>query len=161
MECVVEEILPLGEKGGAGNLIVCRIVLMHIHESILTESGRIDPHKIDLMGRMGRFYYARASGSAVYEIAQPVTRIGIGFDHLPPSVRHSAVLTGNNLAELAALTSWPTREEMLQRIGDDARTQHILGGQDPVTGLQRYAKEALDAGDTALGAALAALSAAL
>ena len=65
MECTVERILPLGEGGGAGNLIICRIVRMHISESVLNEKGRIDPHKIDLMGRMGRFYYVRASGAAV------------------------------------------------------------------------------------------------
>jgi flavin reductase (DIM6/NTAB) family NADH-FMN oxidoreductase RutF len=161
MECVVEDILPLGEKGGAGNLIICRIVLMHIHESVLTENGRIDPHKIDLMGRMGRFYYARASGSAVYEITQPVNQIGIGFDHLPPSVRQSPILTGNNLAELAALTAWPSREDVLQQIHDDPRVQQILESDQPVAGLQQYAKESLEAGKTAQGAALAALSATL
>jgi flavin reductase (DIM6/NTAB) family NADH-FMN oxidoreductase RutF len=159
MECVVEEILPLGKDGGAGNLIICRIVLMHIHESVLTESGRIDPHKIDLMGRMGRFYYSRASGSAVYDIAQPVNQLGIGFDQLPPVLRQSPVLTGNNLAQLAALTAWPSEEAVQAQVKDNARVQQIIENGRPQADLQQYAKEALDAGQIELGAALAALAA--
>lgn len=159
MECVVEEILPLGKDGGAGNLIICRIVLMHIHESVLTENGRIDPHKIDLMGRMGRFYYSRASGNAVYDIAQPVNQLGIGFDQLPPALRQSPVLTGNNLAQLAALTAWPSEEAIRAQVKDNARVQQIIESGRPQADLQQYAKEALDAGNIELGAALAALSA--
>jgi hypothetical protein len=132
---------------------------MHIHESVLTENGRIDPHKIDLMGRMGRFYYSRASGSAVYEIAQPVNQLGIGFDQLPPAVRQSPVLTGNNLAQLAALTAWPSEEAIEAQIKDDARVRQIIEGGRPQADLQQYAKEALEAGKIELGAALAALSA--
>jgi flavin reductase (DIM6/NTAB) family NADH-FMN oxidoreductase RutF len=110
MECVVDQIIPLGDGGGAGNLIVCRMVLMHIDERILNDKGRIDPHKIDLMGRMGRFYYARASGAAVSEIVQEVTAMGVGFDGLPPAIRHSKILTGNELAQLASLTALPDTE---------------------------------------------------
>ncbi len=114
MECVVEQILPLGNDGGAGNLIVCRMVLMHIAEEVLNDKGRIDPHKIDLVGRMGRFYYARASGNAIEEIVQEVNSLGIGFDSLPTSLRHSAWLTGNELAQIAALTAWPSAEATAQ-----------------------------------------------
>jgi len=87
MECKVKEIIPLGESGGAGNLIVCEVVLMHINETILDDEGKIDPHKIDLMGRMGRAFYCRASGDAVMKIHRPVNQIGIGIDALPESVR--------------------------------------------------------------------------
>ncbi len=113
MECVVDDIIPLGDKGGAGNLIVCRMVLMHISEEVLTPSGRIDPQKIDLIGRMGRFYYARASGDAIFEVVQKVNEIGVGFDALPRSARHSSVLTGSELARIAALRQLPSREEAL------------------------------------------------
>ena len=61
MECKVLQIIPLGESGGAGNLIVCQVVLMHVAEEIMT-GNRIDPEKIDLVGRMGRHYYSRAKG---------------------------------------------------------------------------------------------------
>lgn len=158
MECVVDQILPLGEGGGAGNLIFCKIVMMHIAENILTETGRIDPHKIDLMGRMGRFYYARASGDAVEEIVQEVTRIGIGFDGLPPAIRHSKVLTGNDLAHLASLPALPSHEEALALVGEDVRVQKTIAGPDSSTELQLYAKEVLGQNDVLRGAALAVLS---
>lgn len=159
MECKVDQILPLGEGGGAGNLIVCRIVLMHISESVLNDKGRIDPHKIDLMGRMGRFYYARASGAAVEEIVQEVTVISVGFDGLPPAVRHSKILTGNDLGQIAGLPALPSAEEAMALVVHDARVQEILQSKDAQQGLQYYAQEALASGNVALGAALAVLSA--
>jgi len=158
MECVVDQILPLGEKGGAGNLIICRVVLMHIDESVLGEKGRIDPNKIDLMGRMGRFWYARASGAAVYEIAQHVETIGIGFDGLPNGLRHSKVLTGNNLGQLAGMAALPTPDDVLYLKSDDSRVQKALQADDPRTALHSYAKEALDQNNLMLGAQLAILS---
>jgi len=159
MECVVDQILPLGEGGGAGNLIFCKIVMMHISEEILTDTGRIDPHKIDLMGRMGRFYYARASGAAVEEIVQEVTRIGIGFDGLPPTIRHSKVLTGNDLAHLASLPALPSREEALALAGNNERVKNALLSQDRQLTLHIYAKEVLEKNEVLLGAALAVLGA--
>lgn len=159
MECVVDKILPLGDDGGAGNLIFCKIVMMHISENILSESGRIDPNKIDLMGRMGRFYYVRASGAAVEEIVQEVTRIGIGFDGLPPSLRHSKILTGNNLAHLASLPALPSYEEALALMGKEERVQKALSSNQASETLQTYAKEFLDKNDVVAGAALAVLAA--
>lgn len=159
MECKVDQILPLGEGGGAGNLIVCRIVMMHIAESVLNDKGRIDPHKIDLMGRMGRFYYARASGAAVEEIVQEVTVMAIGFDGLPPVIRHSHVLTGNNLARLAALPALPTPEEALAQLTSDLRAQSVLTSGD-TTAIHVYMQELLEAGNVAAGAALTVLSSA-
>ncbi|MBL7796557.1 MAG: flavin reductase family protein [Saprospiraceae bacterium] len=150
MECVIENILPLGEKGGAGNLIVCRMVLMHISESVLTDSGRIDPHKVDLMGRMGRFYYARASGEAVMEIVQKVTDIGVGFDALPESLRHSSLLTGNELAQIAALTTLPDRDEALA----DPRVQAALAANPSRETLHQLVREALAQNDAILAAKL-------
>ena len=159
MECVVDKILPLGDDGGAGNLIFCKIVMMHIAESILSDKGRIDPDKIDLMGRMGRFYYVRASGAAVEEIVQEVTRIGIGFDGLPPGIRHSKILTGNDLAQIASLPALPSLEESLTFVGNVERVQKALAGQNRQILLQTYAKEALGVNKVMLGAALAVLGA--
>ncbi len=157
MECIVDKILPLGDDGGAGNLIFCKIVLMHIAEEILTDTGRIDPHKIDLMGRMGRFYYVRASGAAVEEIVQEVTRIGIGFDGLPPYIRHSKVLTGNDLAHFASLPALPSQEEAMALVGNEERVSQALTGPEPQRTLHTYAKEALHQNDVLRGAALAVL----
>jgi flavin reductase (DIM6/NTAB) family NADH-FMN oxidoreductase RutF len=157
MECKVERILPLGEGGGAGNLIVCNIVLMHIAESVLNEKGRIDPHKIDLMGRMGRFYYARASGAAVEEIVQEVNIMGIGFDGLPDAIRHSPILTGNNLGQLAGMAALPAPEVAMALAASDERVQRALASASARTELHQYAKEALDQNQLELGAQLAVL----
>ncbi len=157
MECKVDSILPLGEGGGAGNLIICRIVRTHISESILNEKGRIDPDKIDLMGRMGRFYYARASGSAVEEIVQEVTAIGVGFDGLPETLLHSQILTGNNLAQLASLTVLPDESGARQTLSGDTRAQMLIA-QGATIQMQAYAKELLDRGALSEGAAMAILS---
>lgn len=158
LECKVDQILPLGEKGGAGNLIVCRIVLMHIDERVLNETGRIDPHKIDLVGRMGRFYYARASGPAVLEIAQKVTDIGVGFDALPERVRRSKVLTGNDIAEIAALTALPSPEAILELAEEDEQVKTILSTSgNRLEALHRMAQAAFENKAFELGAKLALL----
>ncbi len=155
-ECVVDRILPLGEKGGAGNLIVCRIVLMHIDERVLSDTGRIDPHKIDLVARMGRFYYARASGDAIFEVVQKVNELGIGFDALPEGLRHSTVLSGNDLSRIAARTVLPDRAEILN-VADDAEVKAALASGAPREALHRLAKEAFAQGDVEKGVRLGLL----
>ncbi|MCB9334392.1 MAG: flavin reductase family protein [Lewinellaceae bacterium] len=157
MECVVERVLPLGALGGAGNLVVCRIVLMHINEQVLSDTGRIDPQKIDLMGRMGRFYYARASGDAVMEVVQKVTDIGVGFDALPEGLRHSKILTGNELARFASLQALPGREESLALLANGQGRANITAGTSLET-LHQLVREALNAEDLELAAKLAMLS---
>jgi flavin reductase (DIM6/NTAB) family NADH-FMN oxidoreductase RutF len=111
-ECKVKKIMNLGEEGGAGNLIINEVVLIHMDERIFNEEGKIDPQNLDLMGRMGRTYYARAHGGNIYSIYQPVNQIGIGFDGLPESVKTSGEHTGNELAEFAAFTKLPSLEEV-------------------------------------------------
>ncbi len=158
MECRVDQILPLGDQGGAGNLIICNIVLMHIAEAVLNEKGRIDPHKIDLMGRMGRMYYVRASGSAVEEIVQEVNVMGIGFDGLPTALRHSKVFTGNNLGQLAGMAALPDASVAMTLAATDTRVQAALATTDAPRELAVYAKEMLDENHLELGAQLAVLS---
>jgi hypothetical protein len=158
MECRVDQILPLGDQGGAGNLIICNIVLMHIAEAVLNEKGRIDPHKIDLMGRMGRMYYVRASGSAVEEIVQEVNVMGIGFDGLPTALRHSKVFTGNNLGQLAGMAALPDASVAMTLAATDPRVQAALATTDAQRELAVYAKEMLDENHLELGAQLAVLS---
>ncbi len=110
MECKVQQIIPLGEEGGAGHLIICEVVRMHLREEVLDENGKINPHKMDLMGRMGRAFYVRASGEAIHKVFQPFNVLGMGYDQLPAGIRESKVLTGNNLAMLASLPEAPERE---------------------------------------------------
>ncbi len=144
MECKVTEVITLGDKGGAGHLILCEMLRMHIDEEVLDERGRINPHKLDLMGRLGRSYYVRASGSAILTIVQAVETMVIGYDALPPSVKFSRIFSGNNLGQLAGLHVAPREEEVLELKNSDARVQEILGSDEPLEGLHRYAKELLD-----------------
>jgi flavin reductase (DIM6/NTAB) family NADH-FMN oxidoreductase RutF len=112
MECKVLQIIPLGTEGGAGNLVVCEVMLMHIQEAVLDAQGAIDPNKLDAVARLGGDWYARAKGQALFEVAKPLAKLGIGFDQLPPFVRNSDVLTGNHLAKLANVEALPTAEEV-------------------------------------------------
>ena len=118
MECKVKEIITLGEHGGAGHLVICEVLRIHIDENVI-DNGRINPHKIDLMGRMGRAYYVRASGEAVHTIVQAVTEITIGYDQLPDTVKNSTVLTGNNLGQLAGIKAVPDQKEIQETITTD------------------------------------------
>ena len=112
MECRVKEIITLGESGGAGHLIICEVLRMHISTAVLGERNRIDPHKMDLMGRMGRAYYVRCSGEAIHTIVQEYLPVSIGYDQLPESIKSSLVLTGNDLGKLAGQVSFPTEDEL-------------------------------------------------
>lgn len=106
-ECKVIEVRPLGKEGGAGNLIICEVLLMHVNEEILDQNERIDPFKLDAVARMGGNWYCRAQGDAIFEIPKPITTKGIGVDQIPEHIRNSNVLTGNNLGRLGNVESLP------------------------------------------------------
>jgi flavin reductase (DIM6/NTAB) family NADH-FMN oxidoreductase RutF len=100
-ECRVREIIPLGDHGGAANLIICEVLLMPLNENVLTPDGKsIDPNKLDAVARLGGDWYLRASGDCLFELPKPVKNKGIGVDQLPEHIRTSNRLTGNNLARL-------------------------------------------------------------
>lgn len=107
LECKVNDVIALGDKGGAGNLVMCEVLLMHVNEQVLNEDGRIDQHRIDLVARLGNDHYCRASGNALFDVPKPGSRNVIGFDGLPLHVRTSGVLTGNDLAILANCEAIP------------------------------------------------------
>lgn len=111
MECRVNDIIELGQGGGAGNLIICEVQMMHIDESIFDEDGRISPLKIDQVARMGGHWYSRAN-QGLFQLPQPTTQIGIGFDQLPKDILQSGVLTGNDLAKLAGVESIPNETDV-------------------------------------------------
>lgn len=154
MECKVRDIITLGEGGGAGHLIICDVLLLHVSENILDERGRINPHKIDLVGRMGRFYYVRASGEAIHNIEQRVDKFGMGFDQLPSGIRHSRVLTGNDLAQLAAMEAPPSAEAM-EAVSSDPRIKAIKESENPKEELHRIVQTELAKLDVLTAAALA------
>lgn len=107
MECRVLEVKETGDQGGAANLIICEILLMHIDDSVLNEENKIDANKIDLVARMGGDLYCRASGNALFHVAKPSATLGIGIDRLPESIKSSRILTGNNLGQLGNLNNLP------------------------------------------------------
>jgi flavin reductase (DIM6/NTAB) family NADH-FMN oxidoreductase RutF len=108
LECIVKEVIALGDKGGAGNLVICEIVRIHISDAVLNSDQHIDTKKIDLVARMGDNWYCRANGDALFEVQKPITSIGIGIDNLPEHIRLSKVLSGNNLGLLASVEAIPS-----------------------------------------------------
>ncbi len=106
-ECKVLEVKETGSEGGAGNLIICEVVMVHINDEVLNDQQQIDPHKIDLVARMGGDYYCRASGDAVFTVPKPNLNLGMGFDALPDEIKSSSVLSGNDLGQLANISSLP------------------------------------------------------
>ncbi len=113
LECKVNQIIELGQNGGAGNLVICEILMIHIQEEILDpETKMIDQQKIDLVSRLGGDWYGRASGDSLFRIAKPLTTIGIGVDGIPEHIRTSKVLTGNHLGQLGNVPALPSMEEV-------------------------------------------------
>jgi flavin reductase (DIM6/NTAB) family NADH-FMN oxidoreductase RutF len=111
-ECKVKEIISLGDAGGAGNLVLCEVLLMHVKEEIVDQNGFIDPYKIDTVARMGQNYYCRANGENVFVVPKPNEKIGIGYDQLPEKIRNSKILTGNDLGMLANAEQIPIAGEL-------------------------------------------------
>ena len=111
-ECKVNEVVELGQEGGAGNLIICEVVKIHINEEVLDANGMIDQHKIDLVSRMGGNWYCRADQNSMFEITKPITTCGIGFDQLPADLKSSKILTGNDLGHLAGIEELPNETDV-------------------------------------------------
>jgi flavin reductase (DIM6/NTAB) family NADH-FMN oxidoreductase RutF len=111
-ECKVNQIIELGQEGGAGNLIICEVVQLHIQEELLNENGLIDQHKIDLVARMGGDWYCRANSASMFEIKKPITTCGIGYDALPQDIKSSQVLSANDLGQLAGIEELPNETDV-------------------------------------------------
>ncbi|HEX8515507.1 MAG TPA: flavin reductase family protein [Bacteroidia bacterium] len=112
LECKVREVIELGTEGGAGNLIICEVILMHISEDVLDANKQIDPHKIDLVARLGANWYSRTNGNSLFEVTKPLLTLGIGVDQIPQQIRNSKVLTGNNLGQLGNVEKLPSKEDI-------------------------------------------------
>lgn len=147
MECKVKDIISLGDGGGAGNLIICEVVRMHISEDILDENGRISMDKIDLVARMGGDFYCRANGDALFEVEKPHIRLGIGIDQIPKRIRESMYLDGNDLGKLGNVESLPNDAELAE-FAEHWKIKEIFeksaNGLEMHENLHQYAKELLD-----------------
>jgi len=111
-ECYVRQIIETGVQGGAGNLVICEIMLIHLQDDLFLETGIVDPDKIDLVARMGGDYYCRASGHAVFKVEKPLQKLGIGIDNLPAIIRNSSHLSGNDLGKLGNIEVLPSTPEL-------------------------------------------------
>jgi flavin reductase (DIM6/NTAB) family NADH-FMN oxidoreductase RutF len=132
LECVVREVIELGQQGGAGNLVIAEVVMIHVNEEVINpETKMIDQNKIDLVARLGGDWYCRASGDALFKVAKPLTTIGIGVDGLPEPIRHSKILTGNHLGQLGNVEKMPSAEEIRDYVSKGAINEAFeLYGKD-------------------------------
>lgn len=121
-ECVVKDVVELGTGGGAGNLVICEVVKLHMKDDIFDEDGRVDQQRIDTVGRMGGNWYVRAHGEALFEVAKPLQKPGVGVDQIPEDIRLSKILTGNDLGQLGNVNEIPNETEVneyrLTELGD-------------------------------------------
>ncbi|WP_194975180.1 flavin reductase family protein [Aquiflexum lacus] len=150
-ECKVIDVIPIGEGGGAANLVICEVLLMHLKEELLDENDQIDPDKLDAVARMGGNWYCRASGQSLFEIPKPLRNRGIGVDSIPESIKNSLVLSGNNLGRLGNIEALPNQEE-LENFSMKPEIQEMkLRFKNDQEGfifhLHEYAKDILEAGD--------------
>jgi flavin reductase (DIM6/NTAB) family NADH-FMN oxidoreductase RutF len=148
MECRVRDIIETGSEGGAGNLVICEVLVMHISDAVLDANGQIDPQKIDLVARMGGDYYCRASGDAVFTVPKPNVELGIGMDALPAAIRSTAILTGNHLGMLANVHQLPEADPAFT--DDTCRNivqYYATNPDDMEREFHRYAARLLDAGE--------------
>lgn len=148
MECKVVEVKLLGAEGGAGNLVICEVVRMHVDEAILNdEKTMIDQRRLHLIARLGGDWYCKVDETNLFAVAKPNVQMGIGIDALPATIRNSKVLTGNNLGQLANVHDYPVVDSTFY----DERLKNIIqyfsiNPDEMDMELHRYAKELLDAG---------------
>jgi flavin reductase (DIM6/NTAB) family NADH-FMN oxidoreductase RutF len=141
-ECKVNEIIALGTEGGAGNMIICEVVKIHINEAVLDENGIIDPMKIDLVSRLGGNWYSR-SNQGLFEVEKPLATLGIGVDAIPNFVKESSVFNGNDLGKLGNVEALPTEEEITIFVKENFEIKAVLSADDEAKKHQ-LAKEYLD-----------------
>lgn len=150
IECKVVDIQETGTEGGAGNLIIAEMICMHIRPEVLTADGKIDQHRIDLVGRLGSDWYVRASGAALFEVPKPAKNLGLGFDQLPANIRNSKFLSGNDLGMLANCEQLPDADSIAihQKMNKELAVilQKDIDLADKEEALHRLAHEMLEQG---------------
>ncbi|MDG1571737.1 flavin reductase family protein [Robiginitalea sp. M366] len=144
-ECRVTEIKPLGDQGGAGNLIFCEVVALHLDPEVLGADGMPDPALQDLVARMGGNWYNRAS-SGLFEVPKPLSHPGIGVDGIPPEILHSNVLTGNHLGLLGNVDRLPDPEAVAAFVAERMDVRGVLSSGDKER-IHEKAREFLDGND--------------
>lgn len=144
-ECKVTKVEPLGEEGGAGNLIFSEVLRIHIDESILDKDGTIDQYKIDQVARMGGNWYSRAQ-TGMFEVPKPLSTLGVGVDRIPDSIRFSTVLSGNDLGMLGNIEQIPSLDEVQDFVNNHIEIRAIVSSDDRDL-IHKKAREFLDKKD--------------
>lgn len=132
MECKAKQIIPLGDQGGAGNLVICEVLLIHISEEILSPDQKVDPFKLDVVARMGEDWYCHAQGDAIFKVPKPLTKLGIGVDRIPARIRNSKVLTGNDLGMLGNVEQLPDEKNVEEFRKNDFVQDAVRKGEEKV-----------------------------
>jgi flavin reductase (DIM6/NTAB) family NADH-FMN oxidoreductase RutF len=147
MECKVIEVKPLGAEGGAGNLIICEILRLHLDDSLLDENKKMDQRKIHHVARMGGDWYCKVDETNLFQVPKPNTELGIGVDALPESIRNSSILTGNNLGQLANVNEMPVTDPSFYDETFKNIIQYFsINPDDMEKEIHQYAKQLLDKG---------------
>ena len=128
-ECKVNEIIALGNQGGAGNLIICEVVKIHISDDVLDDNGMIDQQKIDLVARLGGNWYTRAN-KGLFEVEKPLVTLGIGVDAIPDFIKESKFFDGNDLGKLGNIETLPTEEEINIFVKNNVAVKGVLSSDD-------------------------------
>lgn len=147
LECKVLEVKSLGENGGAGNLVICEVLLLHLDNSLLIENKNFDQTKLELVARLGGDWYCHVSKENLFQVPKPNSKLGIGIDVLPESIRSSKILTGNHLGMLGNVHEMPE----VQPSFDDEHLKNIIqyfsvNPDDMEKELHKYAAQLLDKG---------------
>ena len=150
LECKVLEVKPLGNEGGAGQLVICEVLVMHIDDSLLDENKKMDQRKINHVARLGGDWYCKVDETNLFKVAKPNTQLGIGIDALPASIRTSKYLSGNDLGQLANVQEIPAIEPSF----DDTHLKQIIqyysiNPEEMEKELHLYAQKLLVAGNVA------------
>ena len=125
-ECKVNKVIELGTEGGAGNLVICEVLKIHIKENILDAEQNIDPLKLNALSRLGGNWYGKATKDSLFELEKPIGKTAMGFDNLPNKISTSSILSGNDLAILASLEDIPSKTDFLEREGKNIAEKHTL-----------------------------------
>ena len=128
-ECKIKDVIETGTEGGAGNLVICHVVKMHVKEEVLDDNGFIDQHKIDQVARMGGNWYTRAK-MGMFEVPKPLSTLGIGVDAMPEEVRTSEVLTGNDLGKLGNVEALPENGEIEEFLKANSQEAELVKSGD-------------------------------
>ncbi|MBP6373627.1 MAG: flavin reductase family protein [Flavobacterium sp.] len=134
-ECKVNQVIALGNQGGAGNLVICEVLKMHISEAILDDKGAIVQEKLDLVARLGGNWYSRAN-AGLFEVPKPLTTLGIGVDAIPDFVKNSGLFSGNDLGLLANIDALPSPEEVAIFVKQNFELKAVLSADEPIKQLQ-------------------------